>query len=353
VNRPSFCPVAPGWLIGCALLLGAVAGPSLATGSISGKVTVPSGFEVSMETARVNAADANFHDSRVTPDADGSYQLTDLEPGKYTLAVVAKGLEPIVMRDVEVKDGAEVKQDFAMEAAKPFPIVYSPKPIPLDSDYNSADFADAPEMHADEAWQIRNGALDGWTGPSEVSAKFKMKYSDVALHLAGDVSFKAVGVNNADRAGNQLWNGNSIEFFWQNDPLDIKREEYDLDHNWQIVVTLADNPEWILYQRGQDSRPVQKLEGHLKRVIKADNSGELVRWDMPFAVFLQTGAKTGAISAPALDSLGALDITINAADPDADRTEAVLKSGIDWGGFSDIWNNPSFLRPIKFVAQAQ
>jgi hypothetical protein len=352
VNRRSLCSIIPGWVIGSAFLLGVAAGSSLAAGSISGKLTVPTDFAASLETARVNAADDKFHTVRITPEADGTYSITDLEPGKYTLAVVAKGLEPVIVRDVEVKEGEDLKKDLTLEAAKPFPIVYSPKPIPLDSDFNSADFADAPVMHLDEAWQIRSGPLDGWAGPSEVSAQFKLKYSDVALHLAGDISFKAVGVNNADRAGNQLWNGNSIEFFWQNDPLDVTREEYDLDHNWQAVVTLADPAEWILYQRGQESRPVQKLAGNFKRVVKADNSGELLRWDLPFAIFLQSGSNKGAISAPALDSLGALDITINAADPDADRAEAALKSGIDWAGFSDIWQNPSFLRPIQFVAQA-
>jgi len=89
----------------------------------------------------------------------------------------------------------------------------------------------------------------------------------------------------------------------------------------------------------------------MDRKVKADNTGELVRLDMPWGVFVRTGASTGPMPAPALDSLGALDITINAADTEADRAEARLKYGLDWAGFSDIWTNPSFLRPIKFVAQ--
>jgi hypothetical protein len=350
VNISLFRPPVVRGLIGTALLAFALAGPALAAGSISGKLTAPSGYPLDLQGARVNATDDRFRAFRSEVEADGSYEITDLEPGKYSLVVVAKGLEPVIVRDLEVADGQNVQRDFALEEARPFPIVYSPTPIPLTADYNSAEFANAPEIRVDEAWQIRSGALDGWEGPSEVAAKFKLKYSDQALHLAADINFKTPGVNNADRSGNQFWNGNSIEFFWQNDPLDLKRTEYDLDHNWQIVVTLADPVDWILYQRGEDSRPSLKAPDHVLRKVRADNSGELVRWDMPFAIFKKTQSNTGAISAPPLDSLGALDIVINAADPNADPSEAGLKAGLSWSGFGDNWNNPSVLRPIRFAA---
>src|SRR6185437_8978034 len=101
---------------------------------------------------------------------------------------------------------------------------------------------------------------------------------------------------------------------------------------WQLDIILADPVDWIMYQRGQDTRPPLQVGPYLVRKVKADNSGELDRLDMPLAVFLQTGANTGPISAPKLDSLGALDITINAADSTADRTDARLKFGLDWGG---------------------
>jgi hypothetical protein len=345
-----FRPAALRSQLGIALLILVAAGQALAAGSISGKLTAPSGYPLILEGARVNATDDKFHAFRTDVEADGSYQITDLEPGKYSLVVVAKGLQTVIVRDLEVKDGEEVKKDFALETAKPFAIVYSPTPIPLTSDYNSAEFKDAPEMLVNEAWQIRSGGLDAWTGPSEVSAKFKMKYSDQALHLAADINFRTPGVNNADRAGNQFWDGNSIEFFWQNDPLDLNRTEYDLDHNWQVVVTLADPIDWILYQRGEDSRPSLKATDYVLRKVKADNTGELVRWDLPFAIFKQNRTNKGPISAPPLDSLGALDIVINAADPDADPADARQKAGLGWGGFGDNWNNPSVLVPIKFVA---
>jgi hypothetical protein len=354
VRGHSFHPVPWGWLLVSAVLLSVAAGPAAAVGSISGKLTAPEGYALTLEGARVNATDDKFHAYRATANEDGTYEITDLAPGKYSVVVVGRGLETAIVRDVEVKDDQAVTKDFTLETAKPFPIVYSPKPIPLTSDYYSADFADAPEMKFDEAWQWRNGngALEAWQGPAEVSAKMKLKYSDQALHLAADINFKTPGVNISDRAGNQLWNGNSIEFFWQNDPLDLSRGEYDLDHNWQAVVTLADPVDWILYQRGQDTRPNQKVAGNILRKVRDDKTGELVRWDMPFSIFLQTGAKTGAVTAPALESLGALDIVINAADPDQPAEEAPLKSALSWSGFGDNWTNPSMLRPVRFTAQA-
>jgi hypothetical protein len=351
VKRWSLHPTTPGWVVGTALLIGLTVGQALAAGTIAGKLTAPSGHPVSLEGTRVNATDDKFHAFRVEADANGTYEITDLEPGKYSLVVVSKGLETVIVRDLEVKDGQTLRQDFTLQPAKPFPIVYSPKPIPLTEGYNSASFQDAPEILVNEAWQVRNGSPTEWPGPSEVSAKFKLKYSDQALHLAGDISFKTPGVNNADRAGNQLWNGNSIEFFWQNDVLDLTREVYHLDHNWQVVVTLADPVEWILYQRGEDSRPSLPVGPNILRQVKPDKKGEFLRWDMPFAIFLQKESNSGPISAPKLDSLGALDITINAADTEADPADAGLKFGLSWSGFSEIWQNPSFLRPIKFTAQ--
>jgi len=351
VKGSTLPPIRLGWRVGTTLLIAMLAGPALAAGTISGKLTAPSGYSLGLDTARVNATDDKFHAFRVNPDADGSYTIDNLDPGKYSVVVVAQGLETAIAKDLDVKDGQTVTQDFTLDNAKPFPIIHSPTPIPLTEDYYSPSFQDAPEINVNEAWQVRSGDPTQWPGPGEVSAKFKLKYSDQALHLAADINFKTPGVNNADRAGNQFWDGNSIEFFWQNDPLDLSRTEYDLDHNWQLDIILADQADWIMYQRGMDTRPPLALAPYLLRKVKADNSGELDRLDMPFAVFLQTGAQKGPISAPKLDSLGALDITINAADTEADRADARLKYGLDWGGFSDIWTNPSQLRPIKFVAQ--
>jgi len=351
VKSHTLRPIAPGWLIGTTLLIGVAAGTALASGTITGKLTAPAGYPLTLDTSRVNATDNQFHAFRVNPDADGTYEIDDLDPGKYSLVVVAQGLETAIAKDLDVKDGQTIKQDFALENAKPFSIVHSPAPIPLTDDINSASFADAPDIAVNQAWQVRSGDPTQWPGPSEGSARFRLKYSDQALHLAADINFKTPGVNNADRTGNQFWDGNSIEFFFQNDPLDLTRTEYDLDHNWQLDIILADPVDWIMYQRGQNTTPPLPAGPNLLRKVKADNSGELDRLDMPLAVFLQTGNNKGAISAPKLDSLGALDITINAADSTVDKADARLKFGLDWGGFSDIWENPSQLRPIKFVAQ--
>jgi len=326
----------------------------MAAGSITGKLKAPTGF--SLEGTRVNASDTKFRNFRVETGDDGAYELTDLDPGKYSLVVVGKGLETVVVRDVEVKDGQAVTKDLTLEQAKPFPVVKSPTPIPLTDDYNSASFADAPEIRIDEPWQIRSGNLDGWTGPTEVSAKIKLKYSEKAFHLAADLNFKVPGINNVDKRadGQQLWNGNSLEFFWQNDPFNINRTEYDLDHNWQVIVALGDpSVDWAIHQPGPGaSPPTSPPATNILRKEKADKTGDLVRVDMPWSIFFNLDKKTAPIAAPADGQLAALDIVVNAADFDAAREDAGIKAGLGWGGFGNNWNTPNLLKPIQFVTQA-
>jgi hypothetical protein len=335
-------------------MVGMVASQALAAGTISGKLKAPAGFSV--DGARVNASDAQFHNFRVETGEDGAFELPDLEAGKYSLVVVGKGLETVVLRDVEVADGQTVTKDLTLEQAKPFPVVKSASPIPLTDDYNSASFADAPEIRIDEAWQIRSGGQDTWTGPTEVSGKLKLKYSQQAFHLAADLSFKVPGINNVDKRadGQQLWNGNSIEFFWQNDPFSLERAEYDLDHNWQVIVALgSESVDWAIHQPGPGaSPPTSPPATNILRKEKADKTGDLVRVDMPWSIFFNLDKKTASIAAPADGQLGALDIVINAADFDAPREEAGIKAGLGWGGFGNNWNTPNLLKPIQFVTQA-
>jgi len=213
MQRVSLRPIAPGWTIGAILLLGAVAGPALATGSISGKVTVPatrsadpldsSGSEVSGSAARVNATNDKFQDFRTTVGADGTYKLDGLDPGTYTVVVVGEGAQTIMKPGVTVTDGKDTPMDVTLVEAQPFSIVKAAggNPIPLTDDYNSASFADAPEIDLNQAWQLQNQLnasipLTVWGGPQEMSAKFKFKYSTAAIHLATDINFKTPGVNN-------------------------------------------------------------------------------------------------------------------------------------------------------------
>ena len=80
------------WPVGSALLLFALAGPALATGTITGTLKAPTGW--SLVGTWVTASDANYHLFR-TMDvaADGAYKIDSVDPGTYTLSVAARGLE--------------------------------------------------------------------------------------------------------------------------------------------------------------------------------------------------------------------------------------------------------------------
>jgi carboxypeptidase family protein len=370
VARFSFCPKARGWALGTVLLFGAAVGQSLAAGSISGKVTVPStrsadGSGASGGAVRVNATNDKFQDFRTSVESDGSYKLEDLDPGTYTLVVVGAGMEKVVQKDVVVKDGQDQAIDFTLAEAQPFPIVRSAggKPIPLTDDYNSASFADAPEIHLDEAWQLQNDLngnvpLTAWKGPQEFSGKFRFKYSDAAIHLAADINFKTPGVNNwPDMGGQEIWDGNHIDFFFQNDAYDPARTDFDSDHDWQIAVRLTDTPAFKIFQNGappDDQNPPAenaKIGDYVLRKVKPNNDGELLRVDFPWSMIRQNGNKTGPIAAPADNTLSAMDISLGAADPEQAAADAHIKMRLAWSGFFEGWHHPNLMMPIKFTPQ--
>jgi hypothetical protein len=375
MQRLSLRPIAPGWTIGAILLLGAVAGPVLATGSISGKVTAPasrsaapvdsSGADVSGSAARVNATNDKFQDFRTTVGADGTYKLDSLDPGTYTVVVVGEGAAPVIKPGVTVTDGKDTPMDFTLTEAQPFAIVKAAggTPIPLTADFNSASFADAPEIDLNQAWQLEN-ELNGnipltvWGGPQEMSGKFKFKYSTAGIHLAADINYKAPGVNNwPDNGGAEIWDGNHIDFFFQNDAYDPKRTDFDSDHDWQVALRLTDTPAFKLFQNGappSDQDPPSqnaKIQDYVLRKVKADKSGELDRVDFPWAIFEQHGSKTGAISVPADNTLSAMDISLGEADPDMAPADAHIKLRMSWSGFFEGWHHPNLLVPIKFTPQ--
>jgi len=83
---------------------------------------------------------------------------TRKELGTYTVVVVGAGMAPVVQKSVTVTDGKDLPLDFTLTEAQPFSIVKSAggTPIPLTDDFNSASFADAPEIDLNQAWQLQN-----------------------------------------------------------------------------------------------------------------------------------------------------------------------------------------------------
>jgi hypothetical protein len=339
------------------LLFGAAAGQALAAGSLSGTVKVPAGR--SMDGALVNATDSSFHDFRSAIDAGGTYSLTGLAPGSYTVVAVGNGMDPGIAANVAIKDGQDVKQDFTLQEAKPYCIVRSPTPIPLTDDYNSASFADAVEFRVDQAWQIvlgiGSGDLSSWD-PTQVSGKFKLKYSSAGIHLAADLTFAVPGAHNWPMAGEEIWDGNSFDFDLQNDAYDPNRPADDLDHNWQIIVGLGDTPVWKLFQAGYPPTNQSPLSppatGYVLRKVKTTNDGELDRIDFPWSLFLQNKSMKGPIAMPPDNTMGAIDIALNGSGPTLSRDHAALKNRLDESGFFWAWNDPRELRPAMFCPQA-
>jgi hypothetical protein len=346
-------PTAARWTVGSTFIVLALAGQALAAGTISGKVTFPD--DKFVEGATVIASSAKFETYRAAVGDDGTYMIEEVAPGTYTISAIAGGLTTPDIKDVAVADGKTVTQDFTMKTADPFPIVKSPKPIPLDSDIDSADFADAPEILVNAGKNL--GVGDGLTwaangGPSVVSGRFKVKYSDVAIHLAADVTFKPPLVNN--QKDDALWNGNALEFDIQDDPYDVTRTDKSADHDWQVVVGLGPTADWWLHG-SVNARPGEAVAGHIKRVPKEEKDGvggEKFRLDIPWSILLQGDATGKPIKAPADNALGAMDVVLDVVDPTADRAEAVRAYQVQWSGFGNSHWNASSLVPVIFTPQA-
>jgi len=340
------------WQVGGALLLFSIAGPVLATGTIKGTVKPADGSDTA--NAIVYATSDKFIVVHDLVADDGTYSL-DVEPGTYTVAIVGKNQDAAPVKDLKVDDGKTVTQDFTLAARKPFPIVKSAAPIPLDQDINSAAFADAPLIDISSGANVAVGPGDQWGqqgGPAAVSGKFRIKYSTQAIHLAADLTFKTPKVNTFITTDpTNLWNGNAIEFDIQNDPYDVTRTDKNADHDWQLVIGLGDATEWYLHG-SVNALPGQPAATHVLRKDKDTKDGELVRIDVPWSILLQGDATGKPIGPPADNDLGALDLAIDASDPTVDRSTAVRLWQVSWSGFPNGHWDASSLVAVQFVPQA-
>ncbi len=98
------------------------------------------------------------------------------------------------------------------------------------------------------------------------------------------------------------------------------------------------------------SEPTGNISALVVRKEKESGDGELLRVDMPWSIFPVGGPGNPGMPVPADNALGAMDIVLNANDPD-DRESPNVKGGLSWSGFDTNWQNPSGLRPIQFCPQ--
>src|SRR5262249_52952236 len=155
-----------------------------------------------------------------------------------------------------------------------------------------------------------------------------------ALHVAADITFKAPFYNNA--AGQDIWRGNSFHVDFQNDPYALDRQAYDPDHNWQLIVSLGENPEWWLFG-SIGAAPNEPVSANFRREDKPTKDGHLIRLDVPWSILLQGDGKS--ISPPRDNDLGAIDFALNASDPTLARAESSTKFQLTWSGSNDTYTN--------------
>jgi len=350
--------IAARWTVGSALLLLTLAGPAMASpATVSGTVTVPAGY--SLDEATVTLNDATNHLYRVKVEDTGAYTFDGVAPGTYTLTAQAKGSEMPPIQSLILIDGQKLTKDLTLTEAKPFCFVKAAAPIPLTEDINSPSFADAPDIHVDSAANLVEPVLNleglnTWGGPATAGGRFRVKYSSAGIHLAADLTFKAPGVNLA--TPDHLWQGNSIEFDFQNDPYDPARDGGDPDHNWQLIVGLGQTPAWYLFSNitaeptinGQPE-PISK---HILIKDRPNKDGQLVRIDIPWGIYL-TGDLTTPITPPQDGDLAAAEISIDVNNPASTR-DATLNPlyQLTWSGLDTGYGYANSLKPIQFCPQA-
>lgn len=168
------------------------------------------------------------------------------------------------------------------------------------------------------------------------------------LYLAGDLTFVHNRLNS--NSGGDTYKGNGVELYLQNDPYDPNRTAYDADHNWQLVIGLGPTPAMKLYGAVQ-AEANDNLGNTLLVTDKPDKKGVFLRANLPWSIFLKDDKKGS--SAPADESLGAIGLAVDAADPNSDPTDTAVQMqlmGLAVG--NTPWTDPSFLRPAVFTVKA-
>jgi len=224
--------------------------------------------------------------------------------------------------------------------------VKSPDPIPLTDGIDSASFQDASEIDLNSGENVAVGDRTMWGGPNTVSGRFKVKYSSLGIHIAADVTYLTPLVNNM--TGGNIWNGNAIELDIQTDPYDPTRRTYDRDHNWQFGLSLGANTDWWLWGAIQKHPSIngndEPVTSHVMIQEKTPDTGQTFRVDIPWAILRDSTGK--AISPPADNDLGALDLALDAAGGSGSRTDGFQ---LTWSGLANSWTNPTNLVQVQFV----
>jgi hypothetical protein len=351
-------PIRRSRLLAGALVTLAVAGFALAQTSpdttITGQLTVPSG--ASFTGIRVVAEDPTANKVvQGTVDAAGKFTIMGATPGTYTVTAFGPGFAPQSTQNVQVVEGQSITQNITLAAREPVCVVKAAAPIALTEDFNSTAFADAPEILINTGSQIVEGLanINDYRGPTTLSGRLRMKYSADALHLAADIILPQPNVNFG--SDTELWKGNALELLFQNDPYNGTRNEIDAMHNFRTVIALTDPPRWRfgnqLEQTAQLNNADVNIAEHMSVKNRAENNGNLVRANIPWAMFRTGGDNPTAIQPPQDNAMLALDLRINNTVPGAtDASTADRQFQLAWSGLGGT--EPRNLVPIQLCPEA-
>lgn len=342
------------WLIGSVLLVLVASGHAFAQTQVSGSITGPEG--TAFDRVVVTATGENNRVVRGTVDASGQYTLT-LDPGTYTITAVGPGLGRQVFENVQVAEGQTATQDVAFQAAQPYCIVEADAPIPLTEGIDSAAFAEAQEIQINAGANIVEGLdrLNDWRGAATASGRVKVMYSEQGLHLAADVTFARPNVNFGSDA--ELWQGNSLEILFQDDPYNTTRSALDPMHNFRLVIGLGEQPRWR-FGNALDQEPAvggttAPITEHVSVQNREDNMGNLVRANIPWGLFMTGGDTPTAITPPQDNAMAAMNIIINNTLPEATAEAPGRQFSLSWSGLPGSTTNPSALVPVQFCPEPE
>lgn len=322
------------------------AGPALAHTALQGHVKAAAGNPVA--GAWVYAYDSQPRIIYGLTDEAGFYDLTVFPGGPWTVTALAPGFKngTGVLANA-VADTHNHGPEIQIEAAAPFRIAKATAPIPLSAGIDAPEFADAPEIRIDQPYHVVLGLdkPDAWKGPDAVSGRFKTKWDETGLYVAGEVIWAAPGLNS--HTGAEIWNGNGVDLFIQTAPHDRARTEYHADQNWHLGLGMGETPAWHLFG-AVNAAPTLPLAANFAWQARSGGNGAFFRLNVPWSMLLRAGG--AGTMPPAPDSLGALGIAINAADPAGDRANTERRLQLSWPMSDTNYTDPSYLQPAIFAA---
>jgi len=341
-----------GSLVGSSLLALVASGAAFAqTTGVTGTITGPAG--VNVQNTVVTAMDANNQVFRATVDASGKFTIP-VAAGTYTISVNAPGQGTQVFQNVAVTEGQSVTQDVTLAAAAPFCIVKAAAPIPLTEGFDSAAFQSAPVININTGANIVEGFDQAANWKGTVGGRFKVMYSDQGLHIAADVTLPKLNTNFGSDA--ELFKGNSLEILFQNDPFAADRAQPDPMHNFRLVVGLGEQPRWR-FGNALDTEPAMNgtaanIAESVAVTNKSDNTGQQVRINIPWGLFVTGGDSPAAITPPKDGDMAAMNIILNNSTAEATAEAPARQFSLSWSGLPASSSNPQALVPVQFCATA-